>query len=268
MMETLLLPLYNILSTLFHRVSDDSTYNQYQGQDQIKNMEVYLRYHLSHPSVHKFLILGIIPSWNETVNTGIPMTSGENIHKNHCFHSLRQQLKYNLTENKQESTIFYSLMNAKIFNECLFWNIFPFYPHQIEDVYQKRSLHRKEPLEGLYYINCLNTLFHFDKIIGIGEKYSNFILESLLDDNIDKYDVLPIPCSKNKSLFQREFKRIFYPHENQPELNQQLVLNTTVPTVRQQQRQQHRVHRQHIRRVFDDFDRIFDDDNNDENKQW
>lgn len=132
------------------------------------------------PSV---LFLGEASSYKGTRLTGIPFTS-EFIIKDESFFDDKTGYQYVNSSDNMEWELSARIVWGKISalnNKPLLWNIFPFHPHQPDDILSNRTPFKKELLMGNAYLRMLLEIFDIKKIIALGRKAESQLRDMELD---------------------------------------------------------------------------------------
>lgn len=117
------------------------------------------------------MLLGEAPGYRGCRLTGIPFTCERNIadtkyFKNGNFKTINDA--DNLESEVSASVVWNEISTCK--RDTLIWNIFPFHPHENNNIKTNRTPNSKELKEGKEILIELLTLFEIKKIIAIGRK--------------------------------------------------------------------------------------------------
>ena len=117
----------------------------------------------------RVLLIGEAPGYKGCKITGIPFTSGK-VFEN-VAHPVLLQLKDKMVLSKIESentaTIVWKYLAKKAITP-LFWNSFPFHPHNSENQNTNRRPSSDEIAHSVRYLRALHEIFKPDQIAGIG----------------------------------------------------------------------------------------------------
>jgi hypothetical protein len=132
------------------------------------NLKIYLETMLTIKGKH-ILLAGEAPGYKGCKITGIPFTSGD-VFQN-VAHPLLMQLKDKLSlikiEAENTATIVWNYLTTKD-NTPLFWNSFPFHPHNCGNLNSNRAPNRAEKTQGTEYLKALQRIFEPEIVAGIG----------------------------------------------------------------------------------------------------
>jgi len=124
----------------------------------------------------KVFLVGEAPGYKGCALTGIPFTSQEVVESKK--HTIWQRLAPNIVLNddhpgkENTATIVWKLLEELNYLP-LFWNAFPFHPHERNDVYSNRKPDSFELREGAFYLTYLIEYFKPEHIIAIGRQAQN-----------------------------------------------------------------------------------------------
>lgn len=192
----------NFISELTGYKSSCTVFNMYQveidgAEIRRNNLRLYLqKMKTLNPSV---LLLGEAPGYKGARLTGVPFTS-EVIIKNESFFDRKAGYQYVNSPDNLEWELSASIVWGKISalnDKPLLWNIFPFHPHQSDDILSNRTPSKKELLIGKAYLKMLLEIFDFKKIIALGRKSES----QLRDMDID-YHYVRHPANGGKKQFE------------------------------------------------------------------
>ncbi|MCM5704027.1 uracil-DNA glycosylase [Larsenimonas salina] len=76
---------------------------------------------------------------------------------------------------KEQTASEIEFIRSKIKNKVVFWNVFPYHPHQLGEPFSNRSHTKKEFLIGSYFLKSMLEIFTFEKVVAIGNDASKAI---------------------------------------------------------------------------------------------
>lgn len=149
--------------------STSTVTNPYLVEGVAANLKKYLEVML--PIKSKcVLLVGEAPGYKGCKITGIPFTSGK-VFEN-VAHPVLLQLKNKLSlsriESENTATIVWSYLATKV-NTPLFWNSFPFHPHNTGNQKSNRGPNSDEIAYGVRFLHALHEIFKPERIAGIGK---------------------------------------------------------------------------------------------------
>ena len=190
------------ISKLAEYRSNCAVTNMYKGEFEDaeirqNNLRLYLQQMKElKPSI---LFLGEAPYYKGARLTGIPFTS-EVIIKDELFFDNKDGSQYVNSSDNLDWELSASIVWGKISglsDKPLLWNIFPFHPHQAEDILSNRTPSKKELLIGKEYLKMLLEIFDFKKIIVLGRKAESQLRDMELD-----YHYVRHPANGGKREFE------------------------------------------------------------------
>jgi uracil-DNA glycosylase len=157
----------SLLNKLQSKESSSSVCNQYQEPELLENLRVYLAEISRRKS--KILIVGEAPGYKGCRLTGIPFTSGTIIRlsPSPLFATDRNRFKVYESLPETSAEVVWGFFDA-CDNLPLFWNSFPFHPHQLHDPHSNRKPTAAELREGEEYLRLLVDAFKPLTLVGIG----------------------------------------------------------------------------------------------------
>ncbi|MBD3349927.1 MAG: hypothetical protein GF364_00395 [Candidatus Lokiarchaeota archaeon] len=159
--------LERFVNKLRNRDSNSLVYNFYKDKGKIDNLNAYL--HFMKKQRPTILLVGEAPGYKGCRKTGIPFTSGNILALHRLYQPIRTKLTYNKKDKEMTATIVYSVIDERIFKRCVFWNSFPFHPHEKDKHKTNRPPTSDEIKEGRSYLNLLDNIFQFEIYAGIGK---------------------------------------------------------------------------------------------------
>ena len=161
------------LSELHDFKENSLVFNQYKKDAILNNIQVYLTHLESfHP---KILLVGEASGYKGCKLTGIPFTSGYVLAHSPCYQQVRPKLIYDKNKSENSATIVYGALESwgiPIFRKLVFWNSFPFHPHNADNLSSNRKPTTNEVEIGKDFLQILNKLFNFEIYIAIGDTAS------------------------------------------------------------------------------------------------
>lgn len=177
-----------------------------------KNLEKYLNYFSKLDSID--LWIGRDLGYKGGRRTGIPFTSENNIETLNL--KLGLDLKV-VSKNKIISSEVSANTIWEIFsdlpNNIIFWNIYPFHPHETNNQLSNRKFNREEEIFGLKILYSLITSLKIKRIICIGNDSANSLKKIKIADipieNVrhPSYGGVTIFKNQMKNLYQINNKR-------------------------------------------------------------
>ena len=176
--------LKEFVGALTDRNSTDTSYNPYLLESNRNNLCHYLMTVFAQPG-RRFMLVGEALGYRGGRLTGIPFSSERLLRqKTHPFlRSLGEHLE--LTGDSSEATatlVWGALANRR--RIPLFWNAFPFHPHQPGDPGSNRAPHAAEIAEGQVYLQRLVSLYRPVRIAGLGGHGYRAVTRALPDTPI------------------------------------------------------------------------------------
>ena len=157
----------NLLKSLARRNSTKISFNPYQNKMILNNLRVYFEYLQQYKP--RMLLIGEAPGYNGCRLTGIPFTSGDIINKG--LHMMFKEIggQINLSQVRAESTatMVWDFL-GKDTNVPIFWNAFPFHPHQKANPRSNRKPNKVEIQEGKSYLEEICELFKPKLLCSLG----------------------------------------------------------------------------------------------------
>jgi len=176
--------LTEFIKRLSIRESSNTVFNPYRDSKVANNIKVYFEYILERQDDY-VLLIGEAPGYAGCRITGIPFTSGVRI-TNSCldiFKSLKDKIYLSTIESEKTATIVWEYLEQK--NKLpIFWNSFPFHPHDNKDELSNRPPTNEEIEEGKYFIETLIELFEPKVIAAIGRKGEQTLNDIFPDKHI------------------------------------------------------------------------------------
>jgi hypothetical protein len=180
------------------------TQNSYKVRK--KNLEKYLNYFSKLDSID--LWIGRDLGYKGGRRTGIPFTSENNIETLNL--KLGLDLKV-VSKNKIISSEVSANTIWEIFsdlpNNIIFWNIYPFHPHENNNQLSNRKFNREEEIFGLNILYSLITSLKIKRIICIGNDSANSLKKIKIAD-------IPIenvrhPSYGGVTIFKNQMKNLY-----------------------------------------------------------
>ena len=144
--------------------------NPYNNSYAVDNLRLYFKYVFNQKG-KRILLVGEAPGYKGCGITGIPFTSGRIFHDLH--HPLLRYLKDKITlpfiESENTAKIVWEYLTAKNLTP-LFWNSFPFHPHDKGNKISNRTPTKQEIEFGSDILKELSNIYQPDVIAGIGRK--------------------------------------------------------------------------------------------------
>jgi hypothetical protein len=204
--------LRNFIEKLKEREHSDIVFNPYKNERQRINLKTYFRY--VKPS-SKTLLLGEASGYNGCRHSGIAFTSGEILYKNKLFSEIRKKLSFQEIKDKKEysANIVYSFFSKypPLFRKVLFFNVFPFHPHESNLPETNRKPSTEELNEGKKHLLRLFDLFKVDRYYPIGRVAEKVLNELKSQKEIPKfnYNTIRHPSYGGANKFRRHLMDIF-----------------------------------------------------------
>lgn len=162
----------------------DTIGNPYQSRQLAINLRYYLEAMLSIDSP-RILLVGEAPGYKGCKLTGIPFSSGEIFQRfDHPFlQQLNQKIKIKDLSGENTATIVWEYLTNKEITP-LFWNSFPFHPHEAHNPLTNRAPNSKEVQQGIGYLQAIAKIYQPNLIAGVGNKGSRCAKLAFPDRNI------------------------------------------------------------------------------------
>ena len=175
----------DFIKKLTTRESSTSVYNPYKDKRVANNLKIYLEYILKNQD-NFVLLIGEAPGYAGCRITGIPFTSGVTINNSRLpvFTTIKNNLFLKTIEAEKTATIVWDYLENKE-KIPVFWNSFPFHPHDKGDQLSNRAPTDDEIEEGKYYIEKLIEIFSPKAIAAIGRKGEKALNDIFPDKHID-----------------------------------------------------------------------------------
>jgi len=129
-----------------------------------KNLELYLNKMKS----AKVLLVGEAPGYKGCRLTGIPFTSEYRLKNEPLFESNQFLIENEKNPEKENSATVVWPELQKYSEKPLMWNIFPFHPHDKDNIKSNRKPSNKELIIGTEILIELLSIFEIKKILAIG----------------------------------------------------------------------------------------------------
>lgn len=156
------------LSLLQKYPENGNVHNIFSKTPQKNNFEAYLKYITSKNP--KILAIGEAPGHLGCNKTGIPFASGNMIHESECFIELKKDLIYDKDDKEQTAKIVFDYLPKEYFDKIIFWNIFPFHPHEKDNDNSNRTPNLEEVKQTINYLDFFINNLNIETIICIGGK--------------------------------------------------------------------------------------------------
>jgi uracil-DNA glycosylase len=175
----------DFINKLNDRDSSDLVFNPYKDKRVANDLKIYLEYILKNQN-NFVLLIGEAPGYAGCKITGIPFTSGDTINNSRLsvFTGIKNKLFLNTIEAEKTATIVWDYLENKK-KLPVFWNSFPFHPHDIGDQLSNRAPSNDEIEEGKFYIKKLIEIFNPKTIAAIGRKGEKALNDIFPDKNIE-----------------------------------------------------------------------------------
>ncbi len=162
--------LEEFLQALAQRRDDARVRNPYRLPGRLQNLRAYLQQALDCDG-RRILLIGEAPGYRGCFLTGVPFSSERLLRRApHAFlRRLRPALA--LQGNQSEATaslVWQALAGRRTIP--LFWNAFPFHPHEYDRPDSNRAPTAAEVEEGAWYLSQLAELFQPWQVAGVGRR--------------------------------------------------------------------------------------------------
>lgn len=155
------------MNLLEYRADSPTVCNMYHDPHLRANLTAYLTFmHTVHP---KILLVGEAPGYQGCRKTGIPFTSGYILVTHLVFRDIPLSKGMSPKWKEPTAAMIYETMTPEIFHKVMFWNAFPFHPHEENQPESNRRPTAQEIEEGRSYLLLLEKIFGFSRLVGIGE---------------------------------------------------------------------------------------------------
>ncbi len=188
-----------------HKETCDLT-NFYQGNSaesniRRNNLKLYLEKMKEINS--SILLLGEAPGYKGCRLTGIPFSRESVLNRNEFFKNQNFEFINEIKnlENEISATIVWDELNNYL-DKPLIWNIFPFHPHEANNIKTNRTPTKTELSVGKDYLKELLEIFNIKKIIALGRKS-----ESQISDLGLEFVYVRHPANGGKNKFIDGLKR-------------------------------------------------------------
>lgn len=162
------------VAQLRQQKNTDRIQNPYRRKVLADNLSVYLyamQRHWLKQTSPRVLMVGEAPGYKGCMLTGVPFSSGR-IYADidHPFLlSLKAKLTLKTSEAENTASIVWRYLAVN--NHLpLFWNAFPFHPHDAGNTQSNRAPTRVEVGQGEGYLCQLNEIFKPSVVVGVGRK--------------------------------------------------------------------------------------------------
>lgn len=144
--------------------------NPYQNQYARENLKLYLDY-VFRQEGKRYLFIGEAPGHLGCAITGIPFTSGKIFEQfgHPLLMTLKDQIKLPQKEKENTATMVWEYLSIDGFTP-LFWNSFPFHPHELAQRETNRPPISEEIEVGVKFIRQLVQFYKPNLIAAIGKK--------------------------------------------------------------------------------------------------
>ena len=144
--------------------------NPYREAHLAENLRLYLMAMLRRRGRH-VLLVGEAPGYRGCGLTGIPFSSGEIYQRfdHPLLRRLARHIEIRQVESENTATMVWEYLEDKPLTP-LFWNSFPFHPHNPGDPRSNRAPNAREIEFGIHFLRRLKDLYRPSVIAGIGNK--------------------------------------------------------------------------------------------------
>jgi len=159
-----------LLEKLARYPHSDTVANPYQEPYAVDNLRHYFDYMLKQGG-KRILLVGEAPGHRGCRITGIPFTSGRAFQQipHPLLVALKDKIQLPRTETESTATIVWNYLCGK--NQLpLFWNSFPFHPHEKGQANANRAPTDAEVRFGAEILGALHSIYQPDLTAGIGHK--------------------------------------------------------------------------------------------------
>lgn len=148
----------------------DTVANPYLEQYAINNLRHYFEYMLDYGG-KRVLLVGEAPGHRGCRITGIPFTSGRAFQEiqHPLLIALKDKIQLPRIEAESTATIVWNYLSEKK-NFPLFWNSFPFHPHEKDKPNGNRAPTESEVKFGAKIVSELHQIYKPEVVAGIGYK--------------------------------------------------------------------------------------------------
>ena len=176
---------HEFIKRLTTRDSSSTVFNPYSNKKVANNLKLYFEYILKNQDEY-VLLIGEAPGYAGCRITGIPFTSGVTITNSSLpiFKAIKKQIFLKTIESEKTATIVWDYLESRG-KIPVFWNSFPFHPHDKDDQLSNRAPTSDEIEEGKYFIESLVEKFKPKVIAAIGRKGERALNNIFPDKNIE-----------------------------------------------------------------------------------
>lgn len=159
------------IASLAARPHRSDSFNPYRDQQLARNLEHYLETLWRYPGYTGLLLVGEALGYRGGRNTGVPFSSSALYREaEHPFlHDLAGKLQLSQRESEATANIVWRYLSDKQ-QLPLFWNAYPFHPHQRGNAASNRKPRAAEVKEGAQLLRELVTIVRPRRIAGIGRE--------------------------------------------------------------------------------------------------
>lgn len=159
-----------LLKKLAQYPNSDTVANPYLEQYAIDNLRHYFDYMFNQDG-KRILLVGEAPGHKGCRITGIPFTSGRAFKEisHPLLVALKNKIKLPHIETEATATIVWNYLSEKE-KTPLFWNSFPFHPHEKDNIKGNRTPTDVEVKFGSEILSDLHRIYKPDFVAGIGHK--------------------------------------------------------------------------------------------------
>jgi uracil-DNA glycosylase len=171
----------------------------------LQNLKIYLDYLLIQDG-KRLLFVGEAPGYKGCAITGIPFTSGMIFERfeHPLLTALHGQIELPRVMAEKTATMVWEYLSVDGFTP-LFWNSFPFHPHEPEKLDSNRCPLNEEIEIGVKFIKQLVQLYQPDLIAAIGKKGMRGLKRAFPGTS---FECIRHPSNGGKKQFIRDMNRI------------------------------------------------------------
>jgi uracil-DNA glycosylase len=159
------------VASLAARPQRRDSFNPYRDAQMARNLESYLRTLWRYPHYDGLLLVGEALGYKGGRNTGIPFSSGRLYSE--AGHPFLRLLAPKLGLSWEDSEVTANIVWRELLGRQsvpLFWNAFPFHPHQRGKPASNRKPRASEVAEGTGFLRELVDIYKPRRIAGIGRE--------------------------------------------------------------------------------------------------
>ena len=174
-----------LLQKLVKYPNSDIVANPYHRKYALNNLRHYFEYMFSQGG-QRILLVAEAPGYKGCAITGIPFTSGRVFQEvpHPLLLNLKDKIYLPRLESENTATIVWSYLATKK-TTPLFWNSFPFHPHNQGNVSSNRTPNDSEVKYGAEILSDLSRIYKPEVVAGIGKKGLAVLQQTFPEQSFD-----------------------------------------------------------------------------------